>query len=92
MAYRTFMAADGREWQVWDVDPALGSGRLPGTLPGGWLCFESADEKRRLHPVPGAWDACSPAELEALRCMAAPVVRSLRGAPAATLSQPHAAP
>lgn len=91
MAYRTFTTADGREWQVWDVDPALGSGRLPRTLPGGWLCFETAGEKRRLHPVPASWDGCSPSELEALRQEAVPVVRVRRGG-STLIDHPTAAP
>jgi hypothetical protein len=73
VAYRIFTTDDGREWQVWDVDPASGSSRLPGMLPGGWLCFETSGEKRRLHPVPQCWDGCSENELEAFRLLAVPV-------------------
>lgn len=29
----------------------------PG-MEGGWLCFESAAEKRRLTPVPSDWESC----------------------------------
>jgi hypothetical protein len=35
-------------------------------LSGGWVCFTSQAEKRRLSPPPPAWDAASDAELEAL--------------------------
>lgn len=35
-------------------------------LAGGWVCFTSAREKRRLYPPPAGWDAASEAELEAL--------------------------
>ncbi|HEX5869257.1 MAG TPA: hypothetical protein VFY65_02510 [Longimicrobium sp.] len=35
-------------------------------LSGGWVCFASEREKRRLSPPPQAWDAASDAELEAL--------------------------
>jgi hypothetical protein len=35
-------------------------------LSGGWVCFRSPREKRRLSPPPPAWDAASDAELEAL--------------------------
>jgi hypothetical protein len=73
MAYRTYWTADGREWQVWDVDPALGSPRLPHALPDRWLCFQCADEKRRLHPVPHEWPGCSDGELDAFRLSAEPV-------------------
>lgn len=35
-------------------------------LQGGWVCFTSAREKRRLYPPPPGWDAVTDAELEAL--------------------------
>lgn len=41
-------------------------------LSGGWVCFASASEKRRLSPPPARWDAASDAELEALCARAAP--------------------
>lgn len=40
-------------------------------LQGGWVCFTSGREKRRLAPPPPGWDACSDAELEALCARAA---------------------
>jgi hypothetical protein len=30
---------------------------------GGWLCFESEGEKRRLAPVPNGWDEAGPDRL-----------------------------
>lgn len=48
---------------MWEVHPSsidhaaskLG-GRVAAELQNGWLCFESATgEKRRLAPIPGAW-------------------------------------
>ena len=38
---------------------------LRGTYAQGWLCFESAGEKRRLSPIPEDWGTCSREELEA---------------------------
>ena len=35
-------------------------------LTGGWVCFTSGREKRRLSPPPERWDAASDEELEAL--------------------------
>lgn len=35
-------------------------------LSGGWVCFASGREKRRLYPPPGQWDAISDEELESL--------------------------
>jgi len=42
---------------------------------GGWLCFQSESEKRRLTPVPGGWTTASDAELEALLAGSVPVGR-----------------
>lgn len=35
-------------------------------LQGGWVCFTSGREKRRLYPPPADWSAASDAELEAM--------------------------
>lgn len=35
-------------------------------LTGGWICFVSGRQKRRLFPPPERWDAASDRELEAL--------------------------
>jgi hypothetical protein len=62
MAIRVFRDPDGREWQVWDVVPGRelesGSRRhyLPPEMAEGWLCFEAADQKRRLTPFPADWE------------------------------------
>jgi hypothetical protein len=50
MGLRTLIAADGTEWNVWDVAPASTS-RLQMysvDLAGGWLCFDCGSEKRRI--------------------------------------------
>jgi hypothetical protein len=49
---------------------------LPG-LEGGWLVFESAEERRRITPIPRAWEAATDAELEGL-CRAATVATTRR--------------
>jgi hypothetical protein len=45
------------------TDAALARGARAGSiadldsaLSGGWLCFESAGQKRRLAPIPSDWD------------------------------------
>jgi len=45
---------------------------------GGWLCFETAGEKRRLAPFPLHWDELPVEELEALCSRAAPARRTTR--------------
>ena len=57
MALRTFTDGAGVEWQVWDC-----TSDLPGLL-GGFLCFESPTEKRRLCPIPPDWETCPPERL-----------------------------
>jgi hypothetical protein len=42
-------------------------------LAAGWLTFESPTERRRLVPIPPAWDSCSDARLERL-CEQAQVI------------------
>lgn len=79
MAYLTFVAPDGVEWQVWNVKPSL-SGRvthvdLNPALGSGWLCFQSGSERRRLVPVPEGWYELSEGELINLWEQALPMPR-----------------
>ncbi|HEX7978629.1 MAG TPA: hypothetical protein VF461_08505 [Gemmatimonadaceae bacterium] len=50
-----------------DPDRRIISGRRPmltAGLDGGWLCFESGAEKRRLTPIPSDWQRCPREQLE----------------------------
>lgn len=72
---RSFHDPEGREWNVWDVVPSRKSDLfLPATMADGWLCFEAAHEKRRLHPVRPGWDVLGDAELWSL-CLSAEQVQ-----------------
>lgn len=71
MSYRTFLDAEGEEWQAWDVFPRTDVRR---TLVGGWLTFQSHREKRRLAPVPLYWMSADDAELRRLLDSAKPAV------------------
>jgi hypothetical protein len=80
MAMRVFRDPDGREWQVWDVVPSRelesGSRRhhyLPPEMAEGWLCFEAADQKRRLTPFPADWEEKDDAFMHLLCRSAEPV-------------------
>jgi hypothetical protein len=63
MSERTFIDHLGNQWQAWDVQPVDHAGwsaarrHLPETMADGWLCFESASEKRRVHPIPKGWES-----------------------------------
>lgn len=50
-------------------------GLLTGTYARGWLCFDSADDKRRLSPIPGDWSTCGDERLEWYLSQAAVVRR-----------------
>lgn len=87
MAFRTFRDPEGREWQVWDVVPSRevegGSRRhhyLPAEMAAGWLCFEAADQKRRLTPFPSDWEQRDDAAIHALCLAAQPVALRKRSA------------
>ena len=45
---------------------------VSGELVGGWLCFESDREKRRLWPIPAGWEQLDDTELTALCAAAVP--------------------
>jgi hypothetical protein len=50
-----------------DPDRRIINGRRPmlsAGLDGGWLCFETGTEKRRLTPIPTDWQRCAAAQLE----------------------------
>ena len=72
MAERTFRDDAGRWWRVREVravDPCL----LPAAYCEGWLTFAGEDGgKRRLAPVPAAWEELSEEALRALVVVARP--------------------
>ena len=75
---RGFTDSTGVEWRVWEVFPNKGSDRANAdalsrsslkdtAFANGWLCFESAEEKRRLAPIPTGWEFRDTTVLEQLR-------------------------
>ena len=73
---RTFDDPEGRQWSVWSVTPSRKANAfLPETMTGGWLCFETEDEKRRLHPISEGWDELPPDRLWELCRSAEPARR-----------------
>ena len=57
---RQIRDAAGIEWMVYEVHPGTNQWASIQSLPegyrSGWLCFESATEKRRLTPPPLGWE------------------------------------
>ena len=64
---REIRDAAGVDWMVYEVrrhDRLPKSGpELPESMQNGWLCFESASEKRRLTPTPTGWQGLPEDEL-----------------------------
>ena len=74
--HRRFVDQRGVSWDAFAVLPAhdaRGLSRLPEQYQHGWLCFESATEKRRLGPIPAHWQTVSDEELRRFRDSAQPV-------------------
>ena len=67
---RQIRDAAGVEWLVYEVNPSTthwpSIESLPEGYRAGWLCFESAAEKRRLTPAPPGWEALPVEQLSGL--------------------------
>jgi hypothetical protein len=60
MTMRTFVDRRGDHWDVFEVYPGhrgRDTTHLPESFRGGWLCFQSASERRRLAPIPVGWES-----------------------------------
>jgi hypothetical protein len=74
--HRRFVDERGVPWDAFAVLPNAeprGLARLPEQYQQGWLCFESATEKRRLGPIPAEWQTVNDDALRRLRDAAQPV-------------------
>ncbi len=76
MAVRDFVDTNGVAWRVWPVTPEALQPKTAaedylGDYGDGWLCFESATERRRLARYPMRWDELSEPELCTLLTAAA---------------------
>lgn len=58
-------------------DRRKGGFTLTPGLEDGWLCFESAEEKRRLVPPPSDWTTCSEERLAEYLKSAKPIRRRI---------------
>lgn len=68
MAVRDFVDPNGVSWRVWPVTPEALQPKTAaedylGDYGEGWLCFESASERRRLARYPTDWEKLSDEEL-----------------------------
>lgn len=73
-----FVDERGTEWEVWEVGARLPLADAPvprwsragKQREQGWLCFESATQRRRLGRYPRWWEALPSSELAALCSLA----------------------
>ncbi|HMI55964.1 MAG TPA: hypothetical protein VK494_07255 [Gemmatimonadaceae bacterium] len=67
---------DRRQADVPEARPAS----VAAEFTQGWLCFETAGEKRRLAPVPEGWEHADDKTIEQWWALAKPAVRRKTGA------------
>jgi hypothetical protein len=82
-AHRLFDDARGVRWDAFAIYPSTMTAarvRLPEPYQGGWLSFDSPDEKRRLSPIPDGWQSLPDDALRVL-CGKAEIVPRRTGAP-----------
>jgi hypothetical protein len=78
MAVRDIVDEKGVKWRVWAVSrssihPKTAAEDFLGDYGEGWLCFESASERRRLARFPQDWDRMADKDLCGLLTKAAVV-------------------
>jgi hypothetical protein len=78
MSHRVVTDSSGAPWQIWAVRPTRRDGvrTLATEFQHGWLAFErlgGPGEKRRLAPIPDAWEDGAERDLLALLAAAVPV-------------------
>ena len=84
MGLREFRDSKGVLWKVWNVTPDSLDKRTTAEdymreWQDGWLCFECADQRRRLATYPPAWEDIPDKELEQLLDRSQPVRRRKSG-------------
>ena len=67
------MDSAGVSWRVWTTRPA-NPRTVVEELRDGWLTFDSAEDRRRIAPIPKGWESFTDERLE-LACRAALSVR-----------------
>ena len=66
MTMRSCTDRTGAHWEIFEVHPGADGravDRMPEAFRSGWLCFQSATERRRLAPIPLGWQGWAEREL-----------------------------
>jgi hypothetical protein len=87
---RIFDDIRGKRWHVYAVHPSIATAErvaLPEGFRDGWLTFESADEMRRVAPIPEGWEELPIDDLRQL-CYKAPATPKRARADAAHSFRP----
>jgi hypothetical protein len=66
MTMRSCTDRSGVCWEIFEVQPNADGraiDRMPEAFRSGWLCFQSATERRRLTPIPLGWGDWTEREL-----------------------------
>ena len=71
----TIERRSGEERRAGEKDHMITRATIAPEFTYGWLCFETAGEKRRLAPVPEGWDRADDGMIEQWCCQAKPVTR-----------------
>ena len=82
MALRELIDEHGTAWVVFAVQPSVAGRATGGTRPElarGWLCFQSATQRRRMPGVPDAWETLSDRALLAMLARTPAELRVERG-------------
>jgi hypothetical protein len=80
--HRMFVDETGVAWDAFAVHPSAdsaGKARLPEPYRHGWLSFDSGTERRRLSPIPEAWESATDESLARLCATAHPAPRRTAG-------------
>jgi hypothetical protein len=89
---RVFEDLRGKRWYVYATRPSVPTPErvaLPESFRQGWLSFESADEMRRVAPIPEGWEELSIDDLRQLCHKAASTPKRIHSHDTAIVKPPN---
>ena len=75
MSHRRIVDDENKVWDVWEVVVSGTPRRIvvPADMQSGWLAFQCGEERKRLAPLPVAWNEMSDTALLRLMSQAKPI-------------------